>query len=433
MSFGFSIGDFVTIGTLAVKAYACLQNSTGSRADYQSLKLIRDSLGATLAEAGQQITKSRSLPTSLTNAIKEHLTCCHQALRAFDEITGKFTASFSAGGSGKKMKDTYRKIEWSTTKAGIRELFGDFQKHIDAIQLLLVVGKVQCLERIDERIENISTTLQRIEKSKDIPKTIGWSPDYKPIMFIDALDRRVELPYEWCVTWPAFCDIIKSGFRRDPESVWVNKGLFEVLNEGENGALITKESWENILQPGMQLSMAMLLMKQKSRHQIPGEQSCPACETPYKGYGKCKDLERVRCAKCGTWFQVSSEPRIRELSEDSIAGNPTKEKSDTGTTKTNNNRIRRWHVVQEASSPALLPQEEELADLPELDALFQGLPELRARPLRALILPEEKALRVRKHLFERSLENYLESKRAWEEQIRAREQEELPQSRAESN
>ena len=36
-----------------------------------------------------------------------------------------------------------------------------------------------------------------------IPATIryAWDPDHKPVYFITAFDRRLELPYELCYQW----------------------------------------------------------------------------------------------------------------------------------------------------------------------------------------------------------------------------------------
>jgi hypothetical protein len=78
-----------------------------------------------------------------------------------------------------------------------------------------------------------------------------------------------------------------------------------VLNESENGTIITANSWEVALEPGILLSMAMLLRKQAKK---PTEQACPACGKVYKGYGKCKDLQRVR------WYAIDTGYAILETS-----------------------------------------------------------------------------------------------------------------------
>ena len=137
MSFGFSVGDFIAVGNLAIKTVAALKDSTGSKSDFQSLKLIRASLDATLVEAQLQIDSDHGfLPPSAVKAIKLHLNTCSQILRDFDKITRKFDVSLSSQGSGWMIMDFYRKLEWNTTRDGIRDLFGNLQQHIQAIQTL---------------------------------------------------------------------------------------------------------------------------------------------------------------------------------------------------------------------------------------------------------------------------------------------------------
>lgn len=63
MFFGFGVGDFLAISALAVRAYSCLQDSTGSRADYQSLRMIRQSVGNTRRGRDQPETQPRMFPS----------------------------------------------------------------------------------------------------------------------------------------------------------------------------------------------------------------------------------------------------------------------------------------------------------------------------------------------------------------------------------
>jgi len=86
--------------------------------------------------------------------------------------------------------------------------------------------------------------------------------------------------------------MLNNHFDGRPGSELVNTGLYEIMNEQSKGALTIKD-WEETIVPGMALSMSILLKRQQRTSDRTGE-SCPSCEAPYKGYGKCKDLERVR-------------------------------------------------------------------------------------------------------------------------------------------
>jgi hypothetical protein len=144
MSFGFGVGDFLAISALAVRAYSCLQDSTGSRADYQSLKIIRQSVGNTLVEAEINLKLNPGcFQASLLNAINDHLGSCFHALKAFDDMTRKYDDMLSPGvGSRKKMKQIYLKLEWNTMKLGARDVFNDISRHANAIQVLLEISNM---------------------------------------------------------------------------------------------------------------------------------------------------------------------------------------------------------------------------------------------------------------------------------------------------
>jgi hypothetical protein len=89
--------------------------------------------------------------------------------------------------------------------------------------------------------------------------------------------------------------VLQRAFEGQPGVELVTRGLFRVLNEADasNGApaMITANSWEDTLEPGMLLSMAMI---QRKKADLTTEQECPGCGTLYNGYGKSKDLQRVR-------------------------------------------------------------------------------------------------------------------------------------------
>jgi hypothetical protein len=218
MSFGYSVGDFIAIGSLLFKIGATLRDSTGSSADYQELVLRFDCLEELLKTVDHQITISQ-LPPSATQAIKIHVSKCELLLRKFDTITEKYKKSLSQGGSGKTWNDSWRKIGWGLYKRDeILELFDGLGKQMDAIALLLSCFAA-CVENYDltdylnlalmeshfsqtvacvaGQVKETLTVLKRIENT--IPQDMSlWTPDFKPIKFVDALDMQILLPFEWC-------------------------------------------------------------------------------------------------------------------------------------------------------------------------------------------------------------------------------------------
>ena len=141
MSFGFSVGDFIAVGNTFIKIYAALKDSTGSAAEFQSLKLIRGSLGTALAEvqARMQSATPYPFPKSLVNAASVLLDKCSQHLDRFDVITRDCAVSLAPGGSTNKGRDTLRKIQWGKTKDETEELFRRFMEQMGMIQTLLAL------------------------------------------------------------------------------------------------------------------------------------------------------------------------------------------------------------------------------------------------------------------------------------------------------
>jgi hypothetical protein len=141
MSFGFSVGDFIAVGHTFIKIYTALKDSTGSAAEFQSLKLIRGSLGTALAEVRGRIRSPTPypIPKSLVNAATVLLDKCSQHLERFDEITRDYAVSLAPGGSTNKGKDALRKIQWGKTKDETEELFRRFMEQMGMIRTLLAV------------------------------------------------------------------------------------------------------------------------------------------------------------------------------------------------------------------------------------------------------------------------------------------------------
>jgi hypothetical protein len=138
MSFGFSVGDFLAVGTLLFKIGATLRDSTGSSAHYQELLLQIDSFEKLLKIVDCHIV-SCQLPSSTERALKEHVSNCAQLLQKFYKVTEKFKRSLRQGGSGKYAKDTWRKIGWGMyKKEDIVPLLNGLRDNGDAMNLLLL-------------------------------------------------------------------------------------------------------------------------------------------------------------------------------------------------------------------------------------------------------------------------------------------------------
>ena len=139
MSFGFSVGDFIAVGKLIVQISSALHESTGASAEYQSLLLRLDNLMETLRIADRSIRGSQ-LQISAANAILMHLSQCSAHLRKLNTIIEKHRKTLSKGGSGSKIRDSWRKIGWSLfTKEEIKEIDNALEGDVNFISMMLAM------------------------------------------------------------------------------------------------------------------------------------------------------------------------------------------------------------------------------------------------------------------------------------------------------
>ena len=219
MSFGFGVGDFIAGSKLAFQAWSLLKESTGSAADYQGLKLIREGLGSGLSAVKRElaVVGRNAFSQSAINAIELALDECSQLLAKFDDITKKFETSLGAGtGSAKPYREIRRKLQWGQVRGGVAEIFNLFQASVSMIEILVGVCHAfvaRILVFLMESVwlnpfmdrQQISTgtaeILAVVRQQQQLPGQLELWHDNKPIRFIDPFDKRIEIPYEWCTTW----------------------------------------------------------------------------------------------------------------------------------------------------------------------------------------------------------------------------------------
>ena len=139
MSFGFSLGDFIAVSKLIAQIGSALRESTRASAEYQSILLRLDSLVHTLRTAELSVIGAQ-LPPSATNAIRKHLEQCAEHLRKFNTAIEKHKKTLSKGGSGSRVKDSWRKIGWALfTREEIKEIDDALRGGIGAICMVLTL------------------------------------------------------------------------------------------------------------------------------------------------------------------------------------------------------------------------------------------------------------------------------------------------------
>jgi len=82
MSFGFSVGDFITAATLAYKLVLTLSESTGSSVEYQQLIQDLSCVHRTLLQV-EQMREANQLNQSTLNALKHQIRVLKSPWRSF--------------------------------------------------------------------------------------------------------------------------------------------------------------------------------------------------------------------------------------------------------------------------------------------------------------------------------------------------------------
>ncbi|KUJ10036.1 uncharacterized protein LY89DRAFT_710862 [Mollisia scopiformis] len=336
MSFGFSVGDFLAVGTLVADITKSLREAGGSKSEYQELLRELESL--------------------------------NHALKHLDRLPKN-----AASANLESIKKTADKVLWAFgEKDDIRKLQSYLSIHIGTINMLLAEYGLEKMElvyekgelerlHIRERLENTKSLMQWIKDSvvaqtaavhnansmltklfAMVSGEIGSSmkslgemvakvcvstqqiygvvleireslatPDAKwtffqaPLIVEDALGLKFPVPSEY--DFGLLNAIIKHRFLDGPGSVEVQTDNYELFSAKNSQVVIS----ENVrLLPGASIIMAILLYKPASK--VYTDETCPmprcgsTLTTAAPGGGRI-------CKRCNVWFDQSSKKRKLDL------------------------------------------------------------------------------------------------------------------------
>lgn len=136
MSFGWSVGDVVATIQLVVKITNALQDSTGSSSQYRGIINELNSLNSALVkvkdirlEGPQQHQQIALFGAALQ---------CRQTIDGFMEKVEKYMSSLGEVGSGSKVRDSWRKVQWSLcSQKEVDRFRASLNAHTSAISIML--------------------------------------------------------------------------------------------------------------------------------------------------------------------------------------------------------------------------------------------------------------------------------------------------------
>jgi hypothetical protein len=167
VGFGFSIGDFIAGIQLVRDVIASLRSTAGSASEYQNL--IYELFGLERALLEVKALKLDDCQPAQLNDLKCVAIECQESIDRFLLEIRKYQPSLNAQGSGSRVRDGLRKIQWALCKKGDVELFkAEVMRHTASINLLLATAQMYAYTV--QQIQKSSTILKiKQESSTNIP------------------------------------------------------------------------------------------------------------------------------------------------------------------------------------------------------------------------------------------------------------------------
>ena len=175
MSFGFSVGDFIAVGSLVAEITGCLRESEGAKADYQELLRALECLHQALQhldKLGQRCASS----TENLDSIKYAALSCRHPLEEFLGNIKKYNQSLGLWTKENGVKSMADKLKWSFgtgKKEEIAKLQNYLSVHVGTINILLAEHSLEQLDLVSQKAEIDHKYIhERIEDTRKIVDNI---------------------------------------------------------------------------------------------------------------------------------------------------------------------------------------------------------------------------------------------------------------------
>jgi len=147
MSFGYGVGDLITVATIAWKISVALRSTKGASESYNSLIQEIECTAQLLYQTGK-LLETAGLSASTENSISHGLSLCHSNLLRLRMIVEKYQESFEtlATAPAKQknwnsmwgLKAQLKKISWEMCeKEGVNDIRQNIKIGVDEIALIL--------------------------------------------------------------------------------------------------------------------------------------------------------------------------------------------------------------------------------------------------------------------------------------------------------
>ncbi|SLM40482.1 hypothetical protein LPUS_11299 [Lasallia pustulata] len=362
MSFGFSVGDFITVGKLISDVVGRLR---GAEQEYQELLRELFSLQQALHHVDKLNASHGQQPA--VNAIKCAALMCQHPLREFLDKVQKYEDSLGLGKSKGLFWDLEKKSKWALCKKeDVRRLRDYLSIHIGSINMMLMACGLEMLSvattqatkdnmSVQKDLKDSQSTLLEVRDDTMAQKamlkgnttmlgrvfgtisgdvvpqlkalvdmatrvwqtnlqiyeivlkwqTVAPCPDLRhtwfqdPVKLEDALGRILPIPSEY--GYSKVEAIIRDQFKVGPGSQKVLDGNYELL-DARNSRVISGSAWTGLI-PGMSIKMAIVL-----EQLFIDADCCPMSHCYSQTLLTLPEGGNV-CSECKVWFGIA-QPRV---------------------------------------------------------------------------------------------------------------------------
>ncbi|KAM7192580.1 hypothetical protein V8F20_008789 [Naviculisporaceae sp. PSN 640] len=380
LTFG-SFGDLLAIGILIKDIIVCLDDCRGASKEYQDLVQSLTILGTAIQEVdlifrGQ---RRRAVAPRLCESASKSIAQIQRTLESFNEKLQKFRPSLTPGGSGNRLKDVARKIQFKMDEKDMEKFKGEVTGYTVALRILMDAMTLHSLDRNHDEVinaiaaaggetrqetkrelESTSRTLMRcvngigrhlVEKissltqatleirrsASQIASTVlsislelssfrllltslqQHAPEDRYYFVVqDAIGREFPIHLNTITSWDAFAFVLSEKFRGDKGARRVRHGRYR-LNEQATGREIDQtRAWEKAFRPHQKIAMSLLCKDPlvKAKHETTGGH---LASCPW-----CKTVSgsdtgtQVQCQSCNMFFT-----RIVELEDMALPPQPS--------------------------------------------------------------------------------------------------------------
>jgi hypothetical protein len=175
MSFGFSVGDFIAVGSLTADIISSLREAGGSKSEYQ--EILRELEGLERALSYLDMLQSGDACSTSIASIKYAALSCRRPLEKFLNNIKKYDNELGVWSKAGTIRSAAEKLKWAyTQKDEIRKLQIYLNVHVGTINILLAEHGLERMDIASERSERDQLQVRdRLEDTQKVIERINGS------------------------------------------------------------------------------------------------------------------------------------------------------------------------------------------------------------------------------------------------------------------